>query len=258
VTTKISVVCPTFNSASFVLPTIESVVNQSLSPYEIVVSDDGSTDETVSLVTSFLNERPHVRAKVIANEHRGPGATRNAGLRRAEGEWVSFIDSDDIWLPRKLEVVAAAISQHPEANFFCHSEHQIDSHGNNELLDYGRWFDPQKPLPEQLYHRNFLSTSAITCGLNLVTESGMFDESLMSAQDYELWLRMSPGIKPYFIREVLGSYCVRNGNITSTNSWLRWKNLVRIVLRHRNKVSPLESSFRVARLTLAFAIQALK
>ena len=253
----ISVVCPTYNSASFVLRTLESVVSQVYPPFEIVVADDGSTDETISAVRNFLNGNPGTKSQVIMNSHRGPGATRNTAVHCASGEWIAFIDSDDVWLPHKLQVVAQAIMTHSKANFFCHSEEKIQQNGTRDLLDYGRLFDPQKPLPFQLYYRNFFSTSAVTCRRSLLTESGLFDEFLMSSQDYELWLRMSPEIKPYFIEDVLGFYCEREGNITSSRLWSRWKNMVRIAFRHRKKATTAGSLYHLLRLTAAYGIQGL-
>lgn len=253
----ISVVCPTYNSSSFILRTLESVVGQGYAPFEIVVADDGSTDDTISAVRSFLNDNSAIKSQVIVNPHRGPGATRNTAVRCARGEWIAFIDSDDVWLPSKLEVVAQAIMTHSEANFFCHSEEKIQEDGTRLLLDYWRWFDPQKPLPVQLYHRNFFSTSAVTCRRSLLSESGLFDEFLMSSQDYELWLRMSPQIKPYFIKDVLGFYCEREGNITSSRVWSRWKNMARIAFRHRKKTTAAGSLYRLLRLTAAFGIQGI-
>lgn len=255
---EISVVCPTFNASSFVIPTLESVVAQTRRPYEVIVSDDGSTDDTVSVVTNFLSRRPNIKSRVVVNSHRGPGATRNAGVQAAAGEWIAFIDSDDLWLPNKLQVISDAIVEHSEANFFCHSEQQIRKDGTRGLLDYGNWFDQSKPLASQLYYRNFVSTSAVTCRRNLLCESGLFDESLASSQDYELWLRMSPSISPYFVREVLGFYCDRDGNITSGRHWSRWKNLMTIAFRHREKATRLGAAYRVLRLTMAFGIQIVK
>src|SRR5258706_1629286 len=92
----ISVVCPTYNSANFILRTLENVADQVYPPFEIIVSDDGSTDDTVSLVRSFLNERPGIKSELIVSPHKGPGAARNTAVRCASAEWIALIDSDDV------------------------------------------------------------------------------------------------------------------------------------------------------------------
>ena len=255
---QISVVCPTFNGSQFVISTLQSVLAQTVPPVEIVISDDGSRDQTVTLIMDYLARNSSIKYQVLENRHQGPGATRNVGIQQAQGEWIAFIDSDDLWLPNKLEVISGAILKNPEANFFCHSEREIQTDGTESLLDYGRWFDPHKALPAQLYHRNFFSTSAVTCQRSLLCKAGLFDATLPSSQDYELWLRMSPAVKPHFVGEVLGVYRCREGNITSGRAWARWSHLIRIALRHRQKVSPLGVMTRVLRVTASFGIQAVK
>lgn len=251
----ISVICPTYNSSSFVLRTLESIVAQSYRPFEVIISDDGSMDDTVQTVRRFLKGYPEIQSEIIVRPHCGPGAARNAGIQHAKGEWIAFIDSDDVWLPQKLEVVAQAISKHPEVNLFCHSEEQVSRDGSRQLLDHGSRFNAQKSIDSQLYYCNLFSTSAVTCRQDLLCQSGLFDESLMSGQDYELWLRMSPWIRPYFIRDVLGYYYDRHGNISSSGDWQLWRNMIRIAVRHKDKATTIGQLYRLLRITASFGLQ---
>ena len=254
----ISVVCPTYNSSLFALRTMETVVAQTHPPLEIIVSDDGSTDDTLGIVGDFLAEHSHLRSQVIKNAHRGPGAARNAGIQQARGEWIAFIDSDDLWDPRKLELVAAAIRAHPEANLVCHSEDSIRRDGTRQLLDYGSRFDPRRSVIAQQYCNNLFSPSAVTCSRNLLHEAGLFDESLPTWQDYELWLRMSPLTRPLFLRQVLGYYCERDGSITAGSLWRQWKSAIRIAVRHKDKVTTSMYLYRLLRLTGSFGVRGLR
>lgn len=254
----ISVVCPTYNSRRFVIATLESVVAQTILPCEIVVSDDGSTDGTPDLVQEFLSRYPRLPSQVIRNAHRGPGAARNEGIWRARGEWISFIDSDDVWRPNKLEMVIRAMEMHPGANMFCHNERHLRSNGPSLLLDYGARFDATVPLPRQLYYNNMFSPSAVTCRRSLLFEAGLFDETLMAFQDYELWIRMSPYMRPCFIPDVLGDYCDRSGNITSGSYRKRWRAAVRVAALHRRKVTVAGYVYKLLRVTASFALQALR
>jgi teichuronic acid biosynthesis glycosyltransferase TuaG len=253
----VSVICPTFNSAKFVDRALESVLSQTERPLEVIVVDDGSTDDTVVVARRALDRRPEVPGTVVETPHRGPGVARNSGVRRARGSWIAFIDSDDAWHPRKLEVVGRTITAHPDVNLVCHGEERVLLDGTRRQLDYGAWYDPHRPLPPQLYARNFLSTSAVTCLRQLLEDTGLFDEALMSSQDYELWLRMSPKMRPVFVREILGTYHDRAGSVSSGRAWRRWLNLLRIALRHRDKVGWLATARRLARLTASFGAQAL-
>jgi hypothetical protein len=111
----ISVVIPTYNSGEFILRTLSSVLAQTYRDFEIVVSDDGSTDGTLDAVRTFLGGFPGISWRLVENSHGGPGAARNAGILAASGEWVAFLDSDDVWFPEKLSCVVAFIGLHPEA-----------------------------------------------------------------------------------------------------------------------------------------------
>jgi hypothetical protein len=92
----------------------------------------------------------------------------------------------------------------------------------------------------------------------MLLRAGLFDESLMSAQDYELWLRMSPWIRPHFIREVLGYYYDRDGNISSGSDFQLWKNAIRIAVRHRHKVTTVEHFCHLLRVTASFGARGVK
>jgi glycosyltransferase involved in cell wall biosynthesis len=253
----ISVVCPTYNSRAFALRALESVLVQTVPPFEIIVADDGSTDDTLQAVQAVLSGHPEARAQIIADAHFGAGAARNAGIRHAKGEWIAFIDSDDVWLPRKLELVMAAIRAHPEANLVCHSEEHIMKDGGRRPLDYGGRYDPCRPVGPQLFFSNLFSPSAVTCTRSLLHKAGLFDESLASWQDYDLWLRMSPWVRPFFIREVLGWYCEREGSISAGSLWRQWRCAIRVASRHREQVTIVGYLCRLLRLTGSFGARGL-
>ena len=105
----ISVIIPTYNSENFIAKTLETVSSQTYNKYEVIISDDGSTDNTVGVVKSFFVKYPFRNNELLINEHEGPGAARNKGIENARGDWVSFLDSDDIWNHNKLERVVRYI-----------------------------------------------------------------------------------------------------------------------------------------------------
>jgi glycosyltransferase involved in cell wall biosynthesis len=234
---QISVIIPAYQAADYILRTIEAVASQTQRSTEVVVVDDGSTDDTPSVVENFAGKAPSFPLRLVRETHRGPGATRNSGIRAAEAEWVAFLDADDLWHPEKIEVVSKAIRAHPEANFFCHNETIRELDHSYSTSDYSAGFNPGLSVTTQLYERNRFSTSAVVCRRSLLLESGGFDETLSSAQDYELWLRLSPEMIPIFIPEVLGTYIMRRGNISTSRYWLRLLNLLRVRHRHRRRVS---------------------
>lgn len=250
----ISVVCPAYNSAAFIHRALESVGAQTSPPFEVIVSDDGSTDCTGEVSRIVLGRYPHLRFRVVTNAHSGPGSARNAGIRASTGDWVAFLDSDDAWRPEKLARVRAAMQRDPRANFFCHSQEHVRRDGTTAVLDYaGRFYDPARPLVPQLFRHNLFLTSSVVCRRDLLLEAGLYDEGLMSGQDYELWLRMAPRLEPHFIREVLGEYRDREGSISTLPAWRRWRNAVIIAWRHRHKAAWPDVAFRLLYLTAYFA-----
>ncbi len=256
---SISVVCPTYNSETFIETTLKTVFNQSHCVDELLVCDDGSTDNTVRQVKRICNDLDgKIKYRVLVNSHQGPGATRNSGIKAAESEWIAFLDSDDVWESDKIKRIVEVIDANPDVNFICHNEYKVNKKGEKSLLDYGVRYQNNKPLIEQVYHANMFSTSTIVCKRSLLLECGLFNEDLMSAQDYELWLRLSPYINVCFLQEVLGNYIEREGNITSGNLFKRFKNELKIAFMHRNLVSFSGQLKRVARIMLSYIRQFIK
>lgn len=249
--TSFSVVCPAYNSSGFITATLQAVINQTRLPDELFIIDDGSSDDTVSVARTFLKKYSPVPFTILEQHHLGPGAARNAGIRASKSQWIAFLDSDDIWYPKKLAYIEALTDQEKGSNFFCHNERLKNLDGSVTEVDYSKNYIPEQPLPEQLYRKNFFSTSAVVCSRSLLLQWNGFDETLSSAQDYELWLRMSPDVHPFFVHEILGDYVMRKGNISSSRFWRRVWNMIRIKIRHRNKVS-MASFIYLTGLTIAY------
>ena len=209
-----SVIIPTHNSEGFIERTLNSVLLQDYSNYEVVVSDDGSNDRTVEIVKSIFSRRNSLNLIILTNEHHGPGAARNKGVLSARGEWIAFLDSDDVWHREKLSTVVRHILNRPFVDLWCHSE-TVRLKNRMIALDYYRWFNSNIDPFISLYVRNALSTSAVTVRTECLKRVGLFDESLLSAQDYDLWLRLSNGSRIDFIKQPLGEYFVRENSISS-------------------------------------------
>ena len=192
------------------------------------------------------------------NKHKGPGACRNAGILKASGEWIAFLDSDDIWEENKIEICIKAIRENPKANFFCHNEIFEKKNGKEVILKYNKRFNNNFNLSTQLFYANMFSTSAVICKKNILINNGCFNETLMSAQDYELWLRLSPILNVIFIKDVLGRYVERKNNITNTNIILRFKNELRIIFLHKNKANFFLIIIRLFRVLLSYTHQLIK
>lgn len=249
---QVSVVIPAYNAEKFIITTLKTIAEQTILPAEVIVVDDGSSDNTCSVVEEFSKNNPNLNIHLLSEPHHGPGAARNVGVQASKSTWIAFLDSDDHWKPTKLERMTEVANQVPEANFICHNvmHHMLDN--STKVLDFSKGYEPNRSLIEQLYIRNRFSPSAVICSRSLVITCGGFDNSFPSGQDYELWLRLASNMKVVFVKDVLGIYNDRIGNITSSNSWQRFKNYHRILHLHRDKVSKMIRFKVILRSFLSF------
>ena len=179
----ISVVIPTFDRASVLPRALDSVVRQTRSPAEVIVVDDGSTDDTAELV-----ERRFPSVRLLRQVNRGVSAARNRGIEASESEWIALLDSDDEWWPRKLERQMSALKERPELRV-CHTDEIWIRHGrrvNQRRIHAkrGGW------IFEHCLPRCAMSPSSIVIHRSVFDEVGMFDEELPACEDYDLWLRI--------------------------------------------------------------------
>ena len=180
---EISVVIPTFNRADLLPRAIDSVRAQSLAPAEIIIVDDGSTDDTEPLIGSRYPE-----CRYIYQDNRGVSAARNRGIRAARGDWIALLDSDDTWLPTKLATQRERLAREPSM-LLCHTEERWVRNGTrvNQMKKHaksGGWiFRLCLPLCA-------ISPSSTLIHRRLFEDVGLFDESLPACEDYDLWLRI--------------------------------------------------------------------
>ncbi|MFK7824236.1 MAG: glycosyltransferase family 2 protein [Oligoflexales bacterium] len=249
----ISVVCPTFNSASYLEGTLKCLLDQSVLPFEVVFSDDYSTDNTLEILTKWEKKFSNlgVRYVVVENPHMGPGATRNAGILAAHGSWISFLDSDDVWYPQKIEQLCKYIEDNKALNTVVHWETYQMINGNSRVLKHGSKLDLSKPLAKQIYKDNVLSTSAVSCKKSLLTDIGMFDQNLPVSQDFDLWLRIAPKMKLGVIETPLGIYVERPGSISAKPYYIRYFNYMKILIKHRHVGGIRQFLFKSIRATIS-------
>jgi glycosyltransferase involved in cell wall biosynthesis len=173
----ISVILTTYERRTLVARGLASVFSQTLTDREVIVVDDGSTDDTVE----FLGTQP---VTLIRLAHSGnPAVVRNAGLKRAQGELITFLDSDDVWRTTALAELAQALYQHPEAGF-AYCDYQIPSSSTPKSAGAIDVFDP-------LLQTDFLVTGGVLIRRSLADAVGEFDPRCSPAEDWDYWLRMA-------------------------------------------------------------------
>lgn len=223
-----SIVIPTYNSDKYIAKTLLSVFRQTFDDYEVIVSDDGSADDTINVVKDIFEKHPDKRTRILINRHEGPGASRNRGIEDSNADWICFLDSDDIWIGEKLQKVFELILEKPYSNLICHNLIRMKG-GNKELIEFSRSYNRKVHPFISVYRKNTFTPSSVAVKKEILLKAGMFDETLKSAQDYDLWVRLAllPDIRIEYIEEPLCYFIEREGSISSDIE-LRLKCLMEI------------------------------
>lgn len=193
---SISVIIPTFNRRDMLPRAIDSVLGQTRPPEEVIVVDDGSTDGTADLIRTTY---PGVR--VIEQRNAGVSAARNRGITNAHGQWIALLDSDDVWLPQKLERQLEALSQHPSFRLVHCDEiwfrNGVRVNPMNKHKKQGGY------IFAQCLALCCISPSAVLIESTLFDEVGRFDAGLPACEDYDLWLRICARVPVLYVDEPL-------------------------------------------------------
>jgi len=217
---SISVVIPCYNAAAWITATLRSVFAQGWSALEVIVVDDGSTDESVARVK---REFPQVR--VLQQQNAGVAAARNAGILAAEGHWIAFVDADDHWLPGKLQAQMELLRSRPDARMAYTAWatwESLDAEPSSSMLDAVRqqetdltkWDGPSGWIYPELLLGCSVWTSTVIAHKDLLRELGGFDRALKVGEDYDLWLRTSRMTPILRVKRPLALYRLHPSSLT--------------------------------------------
>ena len=214
---NISVVIAVYNGAPFLREALESVAAQSFLPFEIIIVDDGSTDRTKGVVSTFSSAIP---VSYHHQQNQGAGAARNRGVVVAQGEWIAFLDADDVWFPHKLAVQIEHVGTHPESQFVYSNVLVTDDTGRPARIVRQEVFEPL------VFDGNpFAQLSTVLMRKDLFTRVGGFLSSLRLYEDLELYARLARLAPMEFIAQNLATYRLHPAQSTKdhgqqTASWL--------------------------------------
>jgi glycosyltransferase involved in cell wall biosynthesis len=207
----VSIIIPTYNSARFIGDAVDSALAQTYPHCEIIVVDDGSTDETQTLLAEHYGDR----IRTISQENRGAAAARNTGIQAARGMLIQFCDADDQLLPEKVARGVAVFVQQPAITLLYTLCDHVEADGRTRIVT------PHPPLPSgdvfcDLLNGplgNFVVTSSVMARRDALVKAGGFNEDLPVAQDWELWLRLSASAPAAGLNEVLVYYRQQPGGL---------------------------------------------
>lgn len=181
---RISVIIPTYNRLGFLRESLDSVCAQTFSDYEVIVVDDGSTED----IAAGIADHP-AQARVIRQARSGPGAARNLGIKAARAETIAFLDSDDLWAPTKLERFVRLLDDSPEIRIAYGPMLPIDAERHDVPGRTKPCHDGQITTP--LFLSSFVHVPTVVCRKSTLVDIGGFDPDLPVCEDYDLWLRLS-------------------------------------------------------------------
>jgi glycosyltransferase involved in cell wall biosynthesis len=193
---KVSVIIPTHNRAKYLIEAIKSVLDQTFKDFELILVDDGSTDNTRDIIENFRDNR----IRYIYQDNGGVSSARNTGIKAADGEYIAFLDSDDTWLPENLELKVKLLDSRPDLGLVCSDAYVVDNgtgttprrFWNKTRFKYSG--SPEQaaksPLKDLLYRNCFIMPQATIIPSKVFTTIGYFDESLPTSEDWDLFVRI--------------------------------------------------------------------
>jgi glycosyltransferase involved in cell wall biosynthesis len=214
----VSVVIPAYNSARFVHEAVQSALEQTYSNTEIIVVDDGSTDATTRVLEQFRG-----RIRYIYQENRGLSAARNAGIAIANGDFVCFLDADDLWAAGKLELQVAFMKQHRDIGLVFTGYEKFTDNGARYAPLYRVATSEKDPARTfsgaeafiRLVHANFIMVSTVMVRKECFEKTGLFDTSLAAVEDRDMWLRISANFNIACLPAILARKRVHGLNMSA-------------------------------------------
>lgn len=222
----VSVVIPAYNRAHTLAQAINSVLAQSYKRYEIIVVDDGSTDTTREVIERYGDAVWYVHQK-----NKGPSAARNTGIRHARGEFIAFLDSDDVWREDKLARQVACFAGNPQVGIVASGHEQRNE--NWDVTHVALLTDKEiRQIRRKDLYKNFFSTPSVVVRANCFKEVGCFDESIRYGEDWDMWLRILEKYECVIVNEPLVSVRINCSSISSDCPEANIDELYRVIDKH--------------------------
>lgn len=251
---RASVIIPSYNAASTLPETIESILPQLTEQDEIIIVDDGSTDGTENCIRSYIGDRVRY---IRQDNSGGPASPRNTGIKAAKGKYIFLFDSDDLMLPGKIDTSVSALEQHPDAGLVFTNFRTIDEEG--KILKY-RFLDAYSFInelsgnynmgviridtPEACLHlakENFIGTSGVAIPASIVKKNGQFDEKVQNSDDRDMWFRITRNHSIIYLPEEFHCYRIRKGSISYGNDTKRAES--KLIVLKKQLENPINPSF---------------
>lgn len=255
--TSVSVVIPAYNCARYIGMALDSVISQSHTCQEIVVVDDGSSDDTPGVLANYAK-----RIRMVHQSNQGVAAARNRAIESAQCEWIAFLDSDDVWHPNKLALQLKALARFPDTALIFSDFRMVDAEGRciepqgiksyyglfrRKGVDWGDMFSARASVNgstpvmfgncfQWLFHGNFVKTSTVMVKREVLVAAGMFDTRWRTEEDYDLWLKIALERPMAYLDEAVVDARRRPGQLTDIgNAAAVAENATAVVLSYADQ-----------------------
>lgn len=221
---KVSVIMPAYNAMAYLPEAIASVLNQSFSDFEVLVVNDGSTDGIIE----WMSQLSDPRVRLISQENQGLSGARNTGINWAQGEYLAFIDADDLWEPTKLEKQVNILDQNPKVGLVYTWVDYVDEMGRSQ--GRVRQAFAEGDVWAQMVESNFISCASVPLVRRSCFETvGLFDRELRTTQDRDMWIRITAHYPVALIQEPLVRYRQHTNSMSTKGCKQKEKDFQRIM-----------------------------
>jgi glycosyltransferase involved in cell wall biosynthesis len=249
----VSVVIPSYNYAHYLPAAVHSVLAQTFSDLELIIIDDGSTDNTREAAAKFTDPR----MRYVFKTNGGLASARNAGIANSRGKFLAFLDTDDLWLPQFLETVLATFGRLPPGfAAVATSSQRIDPDGKPIVFDSAVMNEERELTTRDFVFRNRPLSSSIVIRREVFEKCGLFDESLRSSEDRDMWIRLTTRFRFFYLRAQLARLRRHPHNMSRDPS--RMTNTMARVIGNawRRRDVPRSRIFFWARVLANYLVQA--
>jgi GT2 family glycosyltransferase len=212
----VSVIVPAYNASQTIRETIDSILAQTLTDFELIIVDDGSTDDTAFIISGFTDER--IQYFYQPNNERS--AARNQGITLAKASYIAFIDADDLWLPGKLERQVALLKKKPELGLVYCDVFHFDGHTGENIFRYSQEakLHHGRVAWQFLLNENFIQSPTPIVRKEVLQDVGLFDPDLIPVEDWDMWFRIARKYPINFVNQPLARYRVCHYRVNELDS----------------------------------------
>lgn len=226
---KVSIIIPCYNASATIWETLDSLYEQTFKNFEIVIVNDGSTDESASIIECYTNKFNR-RLNLITQTNQGQTVAKNVGIRNSSGQFIAFLDSDDIWAPEKLECQAFLMQSNLDMGLSYTNAYKINEMGvKTDTITASPLY--RENCFDRLLLRNNIVASSVMIRREMIDQVGFFDESLEACENWDLWIRIAKVAPIDFIDRPLTLYRVHSGNM-SKNLDKMYRSRLKLIDKH--------------------------